>query len=82
MMTREDFECELIARMEDIKALYKRYNPQAFEDGNKLYLSMLINGDFMYANNSYFSVNENSPDRHFPVNCWQTDEGKIYHNNF
>ena len=81
-MTREDFECEIIARLEDIKALYRQYNPQAFESGNTPYLSLFINGDFLYANNAYYKIDENNPDRYSPVNCWLAENGKIYHNYF
>lgn len=78
-MTREDFENGLIARIEDIKAFYKLYNPQAFE-GDKLYLSMSIVGDRIIANNRYFEVKENNPDRQFAVNCWKQGNHEVYHN--
>lgn len=78
-MTREDFENGLIAKIEDIKAFYKQYNPQAFEEGGDLYLSMCIKGDFINANNRYFDHNENNPDCTFVVNCSKRGNNPIYH---
>lgn len=79
-MTREEFETGLIARLEDIKAYYKTYNLKAFEEGNKLYLTMTINGNSISANNGYFNVDENNPDRELPVNCWKFDDSAVVHN--
>lgn len=78
-MTRDDFENGLIAKIEDIKAFYKQYNPQAFEEGNNVYLSMFINGDFISANNRYFVQNENNPDCTFAVNCSKRGDNPIHH---
>lgn len=80
-MTREDFENGLIARLEDIRAYYKTYNPTVFEEGNRPYLSMTICGDTIMANNAYYEVNENNPDWVAPVNCWKTDNNEVYHNS-
>lgn len=79
-MTREEFETGLITRIEDIKAYYKLYNPQAFEEGNKLYLTMSINDNSISANNGYFNVDENNPDTQFPVNCWKFKDNPVTHN--
>lgn len=81
-MTREDFENGLIARLEDIRAFYKQYNPSAFENDNKPYISMFINGDFICANNGYYNVNEDNPDVQWKVNCWKRGNKPICHNNF
>ena len=81
-MTREEFENGLIARIEDIQAFYKQYNPQAFEEGNNPYLSMFINGDFIYANNSYYQMDGCNPDRYSPVNCWKRGDNPVSHNTF
>lgn len=78
-MTREDFENGLIAKLKGIKAFYKQYNPQAFEEGNNVYLSMFINGDFISANNRYFVQNENNPDCTLVVNCSKRGDNPIQH---
>lgn len=80
-MTREDFENGLIARLEDIRAFYKQYNPAAFEDTEKVFLSMAICRDTLSANNCYYTVDEGNPDYTHPVNCWKTGDSKIYHSN-
>lgn len=79
-MTREEFETGLIARLEDIKAYYKTYNPRAFEDGNRLYLTLSINENCLSANNGYFNDTDNNPDKQFPVNCWKFSDNPITHN--
>ena len=78
-MTREDFENGLIARLEDIRAFYKQYNPAAFEEGNRLYLSMNIGDGIISANNTYYEVNETNPDYTNPVNCWKIGDCEVYH---
>lgn len=80
-MTREDFENGLIARLEDIRAFYKQYNPKAFEEGNKPYLSMAIYGDFIHAFNRSYKKEDNNPDNEFAVDCWKRDNSQIVHNN-
>jgi len=78
-MTREDFENGLMARLADIRAFYKRYNPRTFEDGNKPFLSMTIYGERLQAFNRSYEVNENNPDREFVVNCWKEGNSPVFH---
>lgn len=80
-MTREDFENGLIARLEDIRAYYKTYNPAVFEEGNRPYLSMSICGNIITANNTCYRVDENNPDWITPVDCWKISDQDVYHNS-
>lgn len=70
MMTREEFETNLIARLEDIKALYKQYNPETFNTPEGAYLSMIIIGDSIGANNRAFLKSETNPDTYRPVDVY------------
>lgn len=79
-MTREDFENGLIARLEDIRAFYKQYNPKAFEEGNKPYLSMCIYGDTIHAFNRSYRKEDNNPDYEFAVNCSKKGNSPTVHN--
>lgn len=60
-MTREEFENELTERLVDIRALYKKYNPDAFNSGTA-HLSCWVNCD---------SVNAFTNDRCRPVDIYQ-----------
>lgn len=71
MMTRKEFEQNLLARLEDIKALYKQYNPETFEAPNTPYLSMCISDDVISANNRHFKVAENNPDCNHVVDIFR-----------
>lgn len=67
-MTKEEFEKELTARIEDIRALYKRYNPEAYAAGNEEYLAIgLVNGTIQ-ANNRHYKIG--CPDNLFPVDLF------------
>lgn len=70
-MTRKDFETNLTARLEDIRALYKEYNPEAFESPNEVYLTMTLIGDSIMANNHYYNKNETNPDYQNKVDTYK-----------
>lgn len=74
-MERVDFERNLCAKLEDIKALYRKYNPDAFNEG-PLYLTMAICADgTVMANNGYWKCN--TPDKKQPVHCWTKTDGEV-----
>ena len=75
-MEKEEFETALIARVEDIRALYKQYNPQEFESPNAPYLSISIYGSAIMCNNRYFDASETNPARRNPVNIYKM-EGNV-----
>ena len=78
IMTRADFEAELAARLEDIRALYKRYNPRAFEE-NRVYLSMFLLDSNIHANNrATYTDNEGHTDKDAPCYFYIDKEGKIH----
>lgn len=60
-MTQKEFEKELTKRLEDIRALYMRYNPDAFNSGTA-HLSCWVDGN---------SVNAFTNDRNRPVDIYQ-----------
>jgi hypothetical protein len=76
MMSRGDFEAELIARLEDIKALYKKYNPKAFMEGTAYLFMSIGNSETIMVNNKYWD-HENA-DYDAPVNCWTDNTGAIH----
>ena len=77
-MTRAEFEKELAVRLEDISALYKKYNPKAFEE-NRVYLSMFLSGGTIHANNrATYTDDEGHTDKGAPCDFWIDEEGKIH----
>ena len=75
-MTRNEFETNLATRLEDIRALYQKYNPEAFETEDGVYLSIVIYKDKVMCNNGHFrkdedSPNEYNPDKNNPVNFYK-----------
>lgn len=61
-MTQAEFENELTKRLEDIRALYMKYNPDAFTSGNA-HLSCWVDCS---------SVNAFNNDADRPVDIYQT----------
>lgn len=57
-MTKEEFERELTERLEDIRALYRRYNPEAFTSKDKEYLTMTLMNGTIHANNRHFKIGD------------------------
>ena len=77
-MTREDFEKELATRLEDIKVLYKKYNPEVFERGNE-YLTMWISSGTIHAfNRATYTDEEENTDRKAPCDFWVDKDGKLH----
>lgn len=77
-MTRAEFEKELATRLEDIRALYKRYNPKAFEE-NRVYLTMsLLDGNIHVNNRSTFTNEHGYTDKDAPCDFWVDEEGTIH----
>ena len=77
-MTRAEFEKELATRLADIRALYKRYNPNAFEE-NQVYLSMFLCDSNIHANNrATYTDDEGHTDKDAPCDFWVDEEGKIH----
>ena len=77
-MMRAEFEKELATRLEDIRALYKRYNPRAFEE-NRVYLSMFLGKDIIHANNrATYTDEEGHTDKDAPCDFWIDEEGKMH----
>lgn len=56
MMTRKEFETELTKRLEDIRALYMKYNPDEFNSGDA-HLSCWVDADSINA----FNTDKNRP---------------------
>lgn len=77
-MTRADFEAELAARLEDIRSLYKRYNPEVVETGNE-YLIMWVSGGTIHAMNraTYTDDNERT-DKNAPCDFWIDEHGILH----
>lgn len=63
-MTRTEFESGLLERLSDLRNFYRKYHPE----GN--YLSILITGKGLAANNEYWDKDKHMPvdvsDGHFP----------------
>ena len=77
-MTREDFEKELTTRLEDIRALYKRYNPRAFEE-NRVYLSMFFCEGNIHANNrSTYTDEKGHTDKDAPCDFYVDETGTLH----
>lgn len=77
-MTRKEFETALCAKIEDIKAFYQNYNPEAFNEG-EVYLTISISKDYISCNNAYW--NPERADFKKPISFWKnlnSDKG-IYH---
>lgn len=70
-MTRSEFELELTKRLEDVMAVYKQYNPEAFTKPGGLYLNMNISDRGISANNRYFEHDESNPDFRNPVTLFK-----------
>ena len=66
-MTRDEFENELKIRLQDIKALYQRYDPNAVHDCTE-YLSIALHQGKMFANNIYWRTDK-------PVNFYVDEYG-------
>lgn len=60
MMTQKEFEKELTKRLEDIRALYMKYNPDAFNSGGA-HLSCWVDNN---------SVNAINTDKNRPVEIY------------
>lgn len=69
-MKQKEFETELVIRLRDIEALYKRYNPEAFEK-NSVHLSMAIVNGNLLANNKHYLNETNNPDLTHPVDVFR-----------
>ena len=64
-MTREEFETNVASRLEDIRALYQKYNPEAFEvdADDSVYLSIVIYKDKVMCYNGHFRKDEERTSR-------------------
>ena len=80
-MTRKEFETALCAKIEDIKAFYKTYNPEAFNEDN-VYLTISISADHLSCNNAYWDAER--ADFKKPVAFWKGVEGngEITHDTY